>query len=150
MAKFSEMSSIRKFLFALGIVYIVLSVVQIAFGALVGLAAGSTEVLEALGQSGIEKVAQEIGTTSQTLVSAIGVIVAVAGVWCLLVGILGIRGAKNPAKLGLATVLNGISAVVCVLGIGSAVASGSAASGIVAAALPVASFVCCLLARKEA
>lgn len=150
MSKFSEMSAARKVLYILGIVNVVLAAGQVALGALVAFAGSNAEILEALGKTTIEQLAGELNTSAEVLMLGAGVVFIILGVWSLLVGILSIRGAKRPSKLGLITVLSGISAVLTVVGLGSAAANGSLGSAVCVGILPVATFVCCLATRKEA
>ncbi|MEG2212250.1 MAG: hypothetical protein RRX88_07190 [Raoultibacter sp.] len=113
-----ERSSAQKWLRILSIILIVLSIFSI-LGGLFMLIGGS-----AVGASIIDTASNEEAMVVG-LTLAGGIILLVSGIVDLVISIFGLRGAKNPKKIGAFFVLAIIGVVVAALGLISTLTSGS-------------------------
>lgn len=113
------MSGSQKTLKIISIVMIVWAVITVVIGAL--LAAGSA--LPDLAQDTIDVSGTTLNAASAVLTA--GLIVVVNGVLNFIVGCFGLRGAKNPKKIGVFFVLCIINLVLGVLGIVLNIVNGS-------------------------
>lgn len=101
------MSGARKALKVISIIMIVMAVLNAAAGLMAVFGASFV-----VGQefASIDDIRVDVGAALQ----AVGVMAVVSGVVSVLVGILGVRGANNPAKIGPFKVLACIGLVLCV------------------------------------
>lgn len=113
------MSGSQKALKIISIILIVWAILTIAGGAFfcVGgaLPGASDQTVSVEGQS------LNLATTAMVM----GIAMAIGGVIDLIIGILGMRGAKNPAKIGVFFVLCIIGAVLSLIGLGMTIAQGT-------------------------
>ncbi|MEF9841855.1 MAG: hypothetical protein RR773_04740 [Raoultibacter sp.] len=129
-----ERSSAQKWLRILSIILIVFSILSILAGLL--LFAGGSVVGASIIDTASDEDAMAVGLTL-----AGGIILLVSGIVDLIIGLFGLRGAKNPKKIGVFFVLAIIGVVVAALGLISTLTSGpldaaSIISGLISLALP--------------
>ncbi|MEG2531241.1 MAG: hypothetical protein RR822_06375 [Raoultibacter sp.] len=129
-----ERSSAQKWLRILSIILIVFSILSILAGLL--LFAGGSVVGASIIDTASDEDAMAVGLTL-----AGGLILLVSGIVDLIIGLFGLRGAKNPKKIGVFFVLAIIGVVVAALGLISTLTSGpldaaSIISGLISLALP--------------
>ena len=146
MAAFSKMTTYRKVLYVLSIILLVLAIIYLGLG-IIALAVGSTSLISDAQLSQIAAAADMDGREALQLGATIMI---VYGVWEALVSILGIRGAKNPHKMGLVTVIYGIEAAIVVCGLVVTLFTGNFTTDQFQGLLAIAAFFICLMVRKEA
>lgn len=112
------MSGSQKALKIISIILIVWAIILLVFGAL--LTGGSQ--LPGMSAETIDVQGTAIDMSSMSLIMGIGMIVS--GVMYLIISLLGLRGAKNPAKIGAFFVLCIIGLVLNVLSLISLIAQG--------------------------
>lgn len=126
------MSGYRKFLKVISIIEIILAVLTllVALASLGVIALGPEVTSESVSAQGVTI------TVGQTF-AIVGIITLISGVIDLIVGILGVRGANNPSKIGAYLVLAGVAfgfdLVELVLAIISMVQGTEDASSLIAA-----------------
>lgn len=141
-----QMSTYRKALRVLSIVFMVCALAYLAIG-VTTLVAGES----LFGTSSVvAQMAAEAGSDSATLIQAVAILMIVYGVWEAIVAALGIRGAKNPRKMGLVTVIYGIEAAIVVVGIVMALFTGSFGLSQLQGIIALVAFFVCMMVRKEA
>ena len=101
------MSGARKALKVISVIMIVVAVLNILAGLMVVFGASFV-----VGQqsASIDGITVDVGTSLQ----AVGVMAAVSGIVSIIVGILGVRGANRPEKIGPFKVVSCIGLVLCV------------------------------------
>ncbi len=115
------MSGARKALKVIAIIMIVLAALQIVLGAMIAFGASFM-----VGQQSatLEGVTVDVGSSLQ----GVGIMAVVSGIVSLIVGILGVRGANDPSKIGPFKVLAIIGLILCAIQFVMYVATGQFAS----------------------
>lgn len=141
-----QMSTCRKVLLVLSIVFLVLALGYLALG-VVTLVAGES----LFGASdAVAQMAAEAGSDPATLIQAFAVLMIVYGVWESFVAALGIRGARNPRKMGLVTVIYGVQSAIVVVTLVMALFTGSFGLSQLQGIVSLAAFFVCMAVRMEA
>ena len=147
------MTSAQKTLRVISIIIVVFAVIGIilgllgmAGGGILGAASSTTEVSNELAKEGYTS---SDGAAAGILVMVGGLVVIISAVIDLIVGILGMRGAKDPSKIGAFFVICIIGIVLAVLSLISAIGGGSDASSILSNVISLVLIIWCFyLANK--
>ena len=151
------MSSTQKTLRVICIIIIVFAVIGILAGLAVmglgGLIGGVSATDPSALSTSIDGLTAEetaaLGVGAGVFTGVIGFIVVISALIDLLIGILGLRGAKDPAKIGPFSVFCIIGIVLNALSLIAGVAQGSDASTIISSIISLALVIWCyVLARK--
>lgn len=113
------MSGSQKTLKIISIILIIWAIITILLGAF--MAAGSAVPGMSAESIDVEGTTMDMATAAL----AMGIGIIINGVINLIIGLLGIRGAKNPAKIGAFFVLCIIGLVLGLIGLGMSVAQGT-------------------------
>lgn len=143
--KGKTVSGSQRALKIISILLIVWAIVLIAFGAFLAFGAQSGAMAgDAVSADGTVADASAIGM-------ALGVGTVFGGVVNLVIALLGLRGAKNPRKIGAFYVLCIIGAVLGLIGLGMSIAQGAVQwSSVVSLVIVVACFFLANSIRKQA
>lgn len=132
------MSGSQRVLKIICILLVVWAIILIAFGAFLAFGSGFA--------TGTIVDAQGATVDAATMSIALGIGTIVGGVVNLIIALLGLRGAKNPRKIGVFFVLCIIGAVLGLISLGMSIAQGSFQwSSLVSLALII---VCAVLANS--
>lgn len=143
----SGMTTSRKILYVLSIISLVFAVIAVIFGIMAVAVSGASEMAS---DASMQSISDAMGMSVADLVVVAGIVFIIDGVLEIFVSILGIRGAKNPNKMGLLTVLCGIAAVLSVIGTISGMVNGNMHPMYLETIITVVIFILCLNIRKEA
>lgn len=147
MSEKTKMTPVRKGLFILSIVYAVVAVLYIALG-VVSFACGTDAGI--LNNEDLVKMAAESNSSVQEMFAAAAITMIVYGVFEGIVALLGIRGAKNPRKMGLITVIYGIAAALAMVSLLIALFTRNVDLTAVQYIVPIVAFFLCMKIRQEA
>lgn len=110
------MSGNRKALKVISIISLVLDVIVVVCGALL-LFACALDPATALDVASKNPIANFSGSETVEILLGFSVVATVVGLWDVFVSIMGIRGAKDPSKMGFVTVCAGISFALAIIGV---------------------------------
>ena len=130
----------------MAILCIIVGVLSMGAGGLIGIASTTNEGASELAAQGYDS---STGVAAGVLVGALGVGIIISGIIDLIIGLLGMRGAKDPSKIGpfwvfciIGIVLNALSVIGCFM-------QGADATNIVSNIISLALVVWCFfLANK--
>ncbi|WP_321973707.1 hypothetical protein [Paratractidigestivibacter sp.] len=142
----SGMSTYRKVLFILSIIFLVFAVLYLGIG-IMALMVGTSD---SISEAELAQIAAASGTDARTALKIVAAVMIAYGAWEALVAILGIRGAKNPRKMGLVTIIYGIEAAVVIFGLAMALFTRSFTTSQFQGIVPVVAFFICMAIRREA
>jgi hypothetical protein len=147
MSEKTKMTPSRKGLLIVSIIYVVVAILYIALG-VVSFACGSDSGI--LNNADLAKMAAESNSSVQEMFAAAAITMIVYGVFEGIVALLGIRGARNPRKMGLITVIYGIAAALAMVSLLIALFTRNIDLSIVQSIIPIVGFFLCMKIRQEA